>query len=342
MKRSLAAVFLAATAIVAALPLAAAPANKSLQNLKGAVSYQVPGAGPRAIAQKATITLADNDTAITGANSVAALDLPDTSRVLIGQNARVQLAFFNQTKIANAKFIVYKGNVRFTVEHPKGARANYVFQTQTAQIAVRGTVGDIEDSPTQLQVNVYSLSSPNLPVQLTLANGKIITLHAGQAFVAHITAGVITSSQIVNISKLLTQPFTEFNTLTSLHSISLIEAALTHPFVAIPVVAGGAIVVNSLTKNTPGPTTSATPSATPSVAPSATPTATPFATPTPTPTPVPGTIIIMGASPSPHAPPTMMPPAPNTPHPAPPNPPAPPGGGPPGGFPGHPPHTPAP
>ena len=345
-KRSLLAVFLAVTAIVAALPLAAAPADKSLQNLKGAVSYQVPGAGPHAIAQKATITLADNDTAITGANSVAALDLPDTSRVLIGQNARVQLAFFNQTKIANAKFIVYKGNVRFTVEHPKGARANYVFQTQTAQIAVRGTVGDIEDSPTQLQVNVYSLSSPNLPVQLTLANGKIVTLHAGQAFVGHIAAGVITSTQIVNVSKLLTQPFTEFNTLTTLHSASLITTALAHPLVAIPIVAGSAVVVNSLVKSTAGPTATATPSAVPS----ATPTATPIATPTPTPTPVPGTIIIMGASPSPHAPPTMMPPSPHTPAPAPPappKPPAPPGGGPggpPRGFPGGPthPHTPAP
>ena len=301
MKRAVLAILLMGAVVVAAGPTGAAP-NKSLQNLKGAVSYQIPGGAPRAIAQRASITLADNDVAVTGANSVAALDLPDTSRVLIGQNAKVQLAFFNQAKIAHAKFILYNGNIRFTVEHPKGARANYVFQTQTAQVAVRGTVGDIESSPTQLQVNVYSLGDPTLPVQVTLANGQIITLQAGQAFLAHIAGGVIVSSQVLNVSKLLSQPFTEFNSLNSLHTISLIQAALTHPLVAIPVVAGGAVIVNSII-NSPAPNS---PSPTSVI-------------PTPTPTPVPAGVIIQNATPLPHAPGTP-PPAPHPP--APPGPPS--------------------
>ena len=71
------------------------------------------------------------------------------------------MACFNQSDIANAKFIVDHGRVRFQVEHPKGGKADYTFMTPTTHIAVRGTEGDIGVDGDQLTVNVYNTLSPD-------------------------------------------------------------------------------------------------------------------------------------------------------------------------------------
>jgi hypothetical protein len=170
----------------------AADGNKSVQNMKGSVSYQKPNKPAKPIANQASIVLADQDVTVTGLDSEAAVTLPDSSRVLVGADAKVQLAFFNQTAIANAKFVIYQGRFRFSVEHPSGAKANYTFQTPTGNVAVRGTQGDIgvADDGT-LSVNVYELSNPDLPVEVTTKDGKTFTLNAGQGFVGQIINGII-------------------------------------------------------------------------------------------------------------------------------------------------------
>jgi len=161
-----------------------ADGNKQLQNVKGTVSYEHGKTAKHPLAQSATIVLADSDFAITGDASIGAVVLPESSRVTMGSDTRVQLAFFNQVQSTNAKFIIYQGTTRFKIEHPNGKPANYTFQTPTAQIAVRGTEGDIGVDGQDLTVNVYGLTDPNLPVVVTTEDGKKYALKAGQHLLA--------------------------------------------------------------------------------------------------------------------------------------------------------------
>ncbi len=194
-------------AVLLLATLAVTNSGKVLQNLKGQVSYAVPSGAPQALAQNAGIALRDRDEAITGAASLAGVNLPDSSRVLVGSNTRVQLAFFNQRSIAHAKFVLYHGRIRFTVEHPAGARADYVFQTPTASVSVRGTQGDIGlSSDGTLRVNVYSVSDPNLPVEVTLPDGNVITLVAGKSLLARMVNGIV-QTQVENLTQQLVNQF---------------------------------------------------------------------------------------------------------------------------------------
>jgi hypothetical protein len=129
---------------------------------------------------------------------------------VLGSNSKVKLVSFNQAAIASANFVV-AGKVRFKVEHPNGSRANYTFQTPTAQIAVRGTEGDISSDPLSgnVQINVYQLSDPSLPVQVTLSNGQVFTLAAGQSLTVTAAGGVI-SGTVSTVSQAAFQPFQEF------------------------------------------------------------------------------------------------------------------------------------
>ncbi|GAC1499334.1 MAG: hypothetical protein NVS1B14_02780 [Vulcanimicrobiaceae bacterium] len=167
-----------------------ADGDKQLESLKGSVSYET-GTAKRQLAHAATIVLADKAYAIPGTESLGALTLADSSRVTMGSDTRVQIAFFNQVHGSNAKFIVYQGKTRFKIEHPQGRAANYTFQTPTAQIAVRGTEGDIGVDGRDLVVNVYGLSDQNLPVVVTTEDGKNYALHAGQHLAAKWAEGQI-------------------------------------------------------------------------------------------------------------------------------------------------------
>ncbi|MBV8244318.1 MAG: FecR domain-containing protein [Candidatus Eremiobacteraeota bacterium] len=156
--------------------------DKQLDNLHGNVTYVVHSTGSRHdLAQAASIVLGDDDVAQTAAASMAAIDLPDSSRVVMGSNTAVKLDFFNQAEVASAHFILFEGKTRFKVEHPQGARANYTFDTPTGQIAVRGTDGDISvDFEDGVRVNVYHTSDPGAPVHVTMINGKTFDIPAGQ------------------------------------------------------------------------------------------------------------------------------------------------------------------
>jgi hypothetical protein len=200
---------LAVFAVFCAAPLAVyADGDKQLQSVKGSVSYQ-HGKGTRQLARSATIVLTDKDFAITGDASLAAVVLPDSSRVTMGSLTRVQMAYFTQLEGTTAKFVLYGGKTRFKIEHPNGKPANYTFQTPTAQIAVRGTEGDIGVDGRDLVVNVYGLTNPALPVIVTTEDGKKYVLRAGQQLLAnwvngHIqtTVGALTDQAVAQFEEI--------------------------------------------------------------------------------------------------------------------------------------------
>jgi ferric-dicitrate binding protein FerR (iron transport regulator) len=171
--------------------VARAADDKQLQNMKGQVSYQTHAGATKPLGLNSTVVLTNDDYAITGASSLAAVGLPDSSRVLVGSESKIQLGFFTQAESASAKFIVYNGKIRFIVQHPQGAKANYTFQTPTASIAVRGTEGDIESDSKTLRVNVYEVCDPSEPVTVTTKDGKSFQLIAGQSLLAQVVNGIV-------------------------------------------------------------------------------------------------------------------------------------------------------
>jgi hypothetical protein len=241
------------TAAVAAPGRAAS--DKQLQNLKGTVTYGSSGS-EHAVAAHASAVVQDNDTAATGENSLGGIVLPDSSRVLMGSNSSVHLISFEQTDIAHAKFFV-QGKVRFSVQHPKGAKADYTFQTPTAQIAVRGTEGDISSTPNSLQINVYSLSDPNLPVNVVLSNGQVFVLHAGQSLILNFGAAAASAasgavqSSMGTVSSSTYAPFSEFGAPVNAAALGIAPAVAAHlallPLISAIVIDTALITVTSHT-----------------------------------------------------------------------------------------------
>jgi hypothetical protein len=213
---------IAAAAIALALfaphPVAA-DMDKQLTSLKGSVSYERGTAAPRPLTALTSIVLADSDVAATGTDSQGRITLPDSSRVTMASQTRVQMVFFNQTDIANAKFIVYAGKTRFIVEHPQGAKANYVFQTPASNIAVRGTEGDIGIDGDNLTLNVYKLGDANLPVQVTYTKGdkagQSVFVKAGQQLILKLVDGII-QAQTTKLTQAAIDQFNELGVPTNM------------------------------------------------------------------------------------------------------------------------------
>lgn len=257
--------------IVAALPMSASTAggDKTLQNIKGSVTYGASETPTNPLALHSSATLSDNDYASTGADSQATIALPDSSKLLMGQNSRVQMQSFDVISGVNtAKFVVV-GKVRFAVEHPAGAQANYQFTTATGQIAVRGTIGDIAAGPNNLQVSVYAVSNPALPVQVTLVNGQVFTLAAGQSLVATGVAGAVTAT-VGSTTSSLSSTFSELGsvntsagaaglgTTTAATTAATTTAATTTAAAVAAGTAAAVTVANSSSSAAPSPTASPT------------------------------------------------------------------------------------
>ena len=207
MNRPMAAFFALAALLCATAARVSADSAKILENRHGDVSYQMERGSAVPVAQSASVTIGDGAVAVTGPGSEGAVVLPDSSQVLLGANTRIQLAFFNQADIATARFVIFNGKTRFEIRHPKGALANYTFSTGTGQIAVRGTDGDIELASGSLRVNVYDLSDPNLPVQVTTIDGRTFTIAAGKTLFAHYVNGVLQ----VDVDDITQQAMSTFN-----------------------------------------------------------------------------------------------------------------------------------
>jgi hypothetical protein len=280
------------TVLFALLPVVASPADtdKTLQNVKGSVTYGA-GTPTKTLGVKSSTTLNDQDSAATGADSLATITLPDSSQIVMASNSSVRVDQFNMSDIAHAKFTVI-GKMRFTVNHPQGAKADYTFSTATGQIAVRGTVGDISANPTGLQVNVYAVSNPALPVQVTLANGQVFSLAAGQSLVATAAAGAVTAS-VTAVSQSMFTPFSELGAPANAGSLGIAGstsaaaggAAAGAATGATTAIAAGAVAAAAVTTTIVNNN-----STTPSPAPTTAPTATPSPTPQPSTTSVPITV----------------------------------------------------
>ena len=179
-------------ALVVAGTLARASTGSSvLQNLHGVVHYlTADGAPGRALAPKASAVLSDDDVAQTGTASIATITLADSSQIMMGSNSTLKLDTFSAAQVAQAHFVLFNGKMRFNVQHPAGARADYRFTTPTAQIAVRGTVGDIAADPVDgVRMNVYSTSDPALPVHVSMLDGSQYDIGAGQKIWMRWTSG---------------------------------------------------------------------------------------------------------------------------------------------------------
>jgi hypothetical protein len=182
-------------------------------------------------------TLVDDDTAITQTDSLAQVTLPDSSLVTLGSATRVQMAFFNQTDIATAKFIVYAGKTRFQVQHPAGGKANYIFVTPTTQISVRGTEGDIEVDDNNLTLNVYnSTIAEGVQVTYTAGNkiGTSVNVLPGQSLVANLVNGIM-QTQVNKLTQAAIGEFAELGVPTSVQQaqdtlIQKAKSALHLPF----------------------------------------------------------------------------------------------------------------
>lgn len=212
--RTLQTTVMAATiALLCAVPASAD--DKQLQNQRGQVSYQKGSAKAVPLAKDAAIVLADKDYAITGGDSLAAVGLPDSSKVLVGSDTKVQLAFFNQAEGNNAKFVVFAGKVRFTVQHPSGAKASYTFTTPTATIGVRGTQGDIDSTADSTRVNVYEVCDPSMPVTVTTKDGKRYDVKQGESLVTQVVGGVVKAKVEALTQQMIDQFSPDFGVPTS-------------------------------------------------------------------------------------------------------------------------------
>ena len=145
MMRKLAVATLLAVALLAVSvrPVLSGPVELILQRLSGQLDYEnAAGNESRPIAGQLAVQA--RGYALTRANSMAALDLPDSSVVSIGASSRVRLGHFDRERWgSSATMTIVDGAVHFAVKHPAGARANYTFITPVSQIAVRGTEGII-------------------------------------------------------------------------------------------------------------------------------------------------------------------------------------------------------
>jgi ferric-dicitrate binding protein FerR (iron transport regulator) len=230
---------LAAIAFAALASAAGAQsADKVLTNVKGSVGYQHDGTA-HALVPSVKHSLVDNDYATTQTASQAQVALPDSSLVTLGADTRVQMAFFNQTDVANAKFIIYQGKTRFEVVHPAGQQSNYVFTTPTSNVAVRGTEGDIDVEDNDLTVNVYNSNTQGAPpVQVTFTQGDkagtTVSVLPGQSLVAKLVNGII-QSQVNALTQEAIDKFAELGVPTNIQQaqnavINRVKSAIHLPF----------------------------------------------------------------------------------------------------------------
>lgn len=123
--------------------IAAADQGFVVQRISGHVAYQRSSAEHQEPIV-GELLVRPRGYALTQAQSMAAIDLPDSSVVSIGASSRVGLGAFQRNALGSRESMtIYDGAVHFSVRHPKGARSNYTFVTPVSEIAVRGTEGII-------------------------------------------------------------------------------------------------------------------------------------------------------------------------------------------------------
>jgi hypothetical protein len=182
-------IVIASLATALSLSVAANAAQETgLRAVRGQVGYQQSKDAPftRVFGK---YLLGDDQIAITRESSNALLQLVDSSEVALGSLTTIQVGAITQAAATAPKAVtLVAGAIRFAVKHPAGQPSNYIFQTVTSQLAVRGTIGLYSTGPNGDVVSCLDCAPGDVTVT---AGGNSFPLLTGQsAFIS--IAGVVT------------------------------------------------------------------------------------------------------------------------------------------------------
>jgi hypothetical protein len=260
-----------------------ADADKQLTRVTGTVGFAAAPAAPlhQVFGHE---TIANDQYAVTRKASAAEIILPDSSIVSLGQNTLVQVGAFDSSVAGpGATIEIQGGSLRFDVRRPQGGVANYLFRTNTSQIAVRGTVGLISllNGTTTVACLVCQADSVTI-----VAAGRTIALTNGQ-FVTIDGNGVVTVSDLT--SALLQMFQAEYVSTAAEGGIAAdtIEVGGDRKAAVVPFVAAGVAAAAGIAILDGSGSINGNPTAAPTLAPTAAPTGVPTTTPTSTPTTTP-------------------------------------------------------
>ena len=151
--------------LVCASAAGAQPAANQLARVKGDVHYGTP---PRALVGR--IDVPDDTRVATAFRAAADVTFADSSVVQIGDNTDVAVGRGHVISLT-------RGALRFTIRHPGGGAANYVFVTPTSQVAVRGTLAYLVSGPAGDQIYCIDCAAGDVAVA---AAGETYGVLSGQ------------------------------------------------------------------------------------------------------------------------------------------------------------------
>ena len=169
MRAAAAAVLLTAAASAAAL----ASADHQLARVRGDVRYALEGTPDKPVTGR--VDLPATAGIGTGTRGLAALTLPDSSVIQIGGRTTMRIGDLDANGARTVALT--RGALRFTIRHPQGAPANYVFVTPTSQVAVRGTLAYLVVGPKGDQLYCVDCAAGDVSVR---AAGEQYAVLSGQ------------------------------------------------------------------------------------------------------------------------------------------------------------------
>jgi hypothetical protein len=316
----------------AALPTASlASSDKQLERVRGVVGYRAAADGPlHQIVGR--LDLADDAWAVTENAAAALLRLADSSEIELGEKTVVQVGAFNTAQSgAQNTIVVEHGALHFKIRHPAGMRSNYVFQTGTSQIAVRGTEAYVVSGPRGTQVFCVECTPGDVAIRtgarvITIVTGQTATILGASAANAAITVGANATLHnpaldqfVASHTALAANPAVIAADPTGVVGGGVASAgagAAAGTVAAAAAAAAGVAVAAGASHASSGTTTTSTPPPTPTtvqfVTTVSTPTPTPTATPQPTATPTSAAVVFPTPTPTPTPTPAPTPtPTPN-------------------------------
>ena len=188
------AIWIAALFCVAAVLPARGADDNILRRDTGIVTYKVPQSDP--ISLTGSVSVSDAVIATTAVESLARLQLRDSSEIRIGDRTTVRIGDLAAAADGTPGATVFmdRGAVRFAINHPKGGKANYKFITPTSAVAVRGTVGYFVVGPAGQQLYCVKCEAGDVSVE---AAGRTTEVRTGQTLNLGVASGAITTSEIV-------------------------------------------------------------------------------------------------------------------------------------------------
>ncbi|MBC5816110.1 MAG: FecR domain-containing protein, partial [Candidatus Eremiobacteraeota bacterium] len=206
--RRLSASVLLCSLMATIVPLASSAAtDKTLERVKGAVSYDMGDNKPHAISGQ--LVLPDNAFAVTDNGALARLQLPDSSTIEIGQHTRVQVGAFSPAESGKLNYITLNnGAIKFNIHRPAGGKSNYQFVTPTSQIAVRGTAAFLAAGPQGTMVSCIACAAGDVTVTTGSTTTALVT---GQTLTVSASGGVVTGSSVASNAGVNNPEFNQIN-----------------------------------------------------------------------------------------------------------------------------------